>query len=49
MVPTNEPTTIEFNKHLGFVEEFIMKDAAPDADMMILVLWPSNCRWLLEV
>jgi len=49
MVPTNEPETIEFNKHLGFVEEFVMKDAAPDADMMILVLWPTNCRWLLEV
>jgi RimJ/RimL family protein N-acetyltransferase len=49
MVPTNEPATIEFDKHLGFVEEFVMKDGAPGADMMVLVLWPENCRWLQEV
>jgi hypothetical protein len=49
MVPTNEPKTIAFDKHLGFEEEFVMKDGAPGADMMILVLWPHNCRWLQEV
>lgn len=48
MVPTNEPDTIAFDKKLGFVEEFVMKDGAPGADMMILVLWPKNCRWLQE-
>jgi len=25
-----------------------MKDGAPNADMMVLVLWPKNCRWLQE-
>lgn len=49
MVPTDERATIEFDKHLGFVEEFVMKDGAPGADMMVLVLWPHNCRWLQEV
>jgi hypothetical protein len=48
LVPTNEPDTIKFDKHLGFVEEYIMKDGAPNADMMVLVLWPKNCRWLQE-
>ena len=48
LVPTNEPDTIKFDKHLGFVEEFVMKDGAPNADMMVLVLWPKNCRWLQE-
>lgn len=48
MVPTNEPKTIAFDKHLGFKEEFVMKDGAPGADMMILVLWPAGCRWLQE-
>ena len=46
MVPTNEPDIIEFDKHLGFEEEFVMKDGAPDADMQILVMRPDNCRWL---
>ena len=49
MVPTNEPATIAFDKHLCFEEEFVMKDGAPGADMMVLVLWPHNCRWLQEV
>jgi hypothetical protein len=48
MVPTDEPATIAFDKKLGFVEEFVMKDGAPGADMMILVLWPENCKWLQE-
>lgn len=49
MVPTNEPKVIAFDKHLGFVEEFVMKDGAPGADMLVMVLWPHNCRWLPEV
>ena len=46
MVPTNEPHIIQFDKHLGFEEEFVMKDGAPGADMQILVMWPDTCRWL---
>jgi len=48
MVPTNEPHIIAFDKHLGFEEEFVMKDGAPGADMMVLVMRPDNCRWLRE-
>jgi hypothetical protein len=33
---------------LGFEEEFVLKDGAPGADMMVLVLWPEKCRWLQE-
>ena len=46
MVPTNEPAVIEFDKHLGFEEEFVMKDGAVDSDMQVLVMWPDKCRWL---
>ena len=47
MVPTSEPKTIEFDKHLGFVEEFVMKHGANNSDMQVLVLWPENSRrWL---
>lgn len=46
MVPTNEPSIIEFDKHVGFEEEFVMRDGAPGADMMVMVLRPETCRWL---
>jgi hypothetical protein len=46
MVPSNEPKILAFDKHLGFEEEFVMKDGAPGADMHILVMRPDNCRWL---
>jgi hypothetical protein len=46
MVPSNEPHILAFDKHLGWEEEFIMKDGAPGADMHILVMWPDRCRWL---
>jgi hypothetical protein len=46
MVPSNEPHIVKFDKHLGFEEEFVMKNGAPGADMHVLVLWPDNCRWL---
>ena len=46
MVPTNEPHIIAFDKHLGFEEEYVMKNGAPGADMQVLVLWPDDCRWL---
>lgn len=46
MVPSNEPKILAFDKHLGFEEEFVMKNGAPGADMHILVMWPDTCRWL---
>jgi hypothetical protein len=46
MVPSNEPHILAFDKHLGWEEEFVMKDGAPGADMHILVMWPDRCRWL---
>jgi RimJ/RimL family protein N-acetyltransferase len=48
MVPSNEPQVLAFDKHLGFEEEFVMKDGAPGADMHVLVMWPDTCRWLKE-
>jgi hypothetical protein len=46
MVPLNEPKIIAFDKHLGFEEEFVMKDGAPGTDMQVLVMWPDRCPWL---
>lgn len=49
MVPTSEPEVIEFDKHLGFREEFVMKDAAEGADMQVLVMTPADAAKWLEV
>lgn len=48
MVPTSKPDVIAFDKHIGFQEEFVMKQAAKDgSDLCILVIWPDeNNRWL---
>ena len=47
MVPTSQPDVIAFDKHIGFREEFVMKDAADDGDMQVLVATPADVqRWL---
>lgn len=46
LVPASETKVLEFDKHLGWEEEFIIKDGAPDGDMVMLVMWPERCRWL---
>lgn len=47
LVPSDMPKVIAFDKHLGFEEEFVMKQGAPGgADMHVLVMWPEKCRWL---
>ena len=30
---------------LGFQMEFVMRDAAPDGDLILYVMRPSFCRW----
>lgn len=47
MVPSDMPDVLEFDRHLGFEYEFLMKDAGPDgADLHVLVMRPETCRWL---
>ena len=46
MVSSAQPKVIAFDRHLGFEDEFVMKDASPDGDMHILVMWAHKCPWL---
>lgn len=46
MVPLSMPKVIAFDKKLGWEEEFVMKDGAPDGDMQVLVMWADKCPWL---
>jgi len=46
MTSTSLPKSLALAKHLGFEEEFVMKDGAEDGDMQLLVMRPETCRWL---
>jgi hypothetical protein len=46
LVPSNEPHVVKFDVKLGFEIEAVLKDAAIEADLVVLVLWADKCRWL---
>ena len=49
MVPASKPHVLAFYLHLGFEEEFVMREAAHDGgDLHVLVMRPAGCRWLAE-
>lgn len=35
-----------FDEHLGFRMEAVLKDGAPDGDMLVYVMRKEDCRWL---
>lgn len=48
LVPSNEPEIVKFDIKLGFEIEAVLKNAAVDADLVVLVMWADKCRWLLR-
>lgn len=47
LVPASKPEVLEFDLHLGWEMEFVMRSAAYDGgDLHVLVMWPDKCRWL---
>lgn len=46
LVPSSNQKALKFDKHIGFTEEFVMKDGHPDGDMHVLVMFKDDCRWL---
>ncbi len=45
LVDADNSKALKFDKHIGFVEEGVMKQAGSDGqDKHILVLWPENYR-----
>lgn len=37
---------IKLNHHIGFETEAILKDAGRTGDLVVMVLWKNNCRFL---
>jgi len=45
---TNE-AALRFDKHIGFSEEHVIKDAGKYGDLCILSMTPSQCKFLKEM
>lgn len=46
MVPLSEEHIIAFDEKIGFERETILKDAAVDGDMQVMVMWADKCPWI---
>lgn len=46
LVPESNLAARRFDEHLGFELEARLKDAAPDGDVLIYVMWKENCKHL---
>lgn len=46
MVSSSNQDALRFDKHLGMVEEAVIKDACPKGDLHILTMTPQQCRFL---
>ena len=45
LVEADNSKALKLDKHIGFIEEGVMKQAGSDGqDMIVLVLWPQNYR-----
>lgn len=46
LLSSNNHEAIEFDTRLGFHLEATLKDAAPDGDLLVYVMFREECRWL---
>ena len=46
LVESNNAKALRFDKHLGFVEEYVVKDAGRHGDIHILSMTREQCRFL---
>lgn len=46
LVSSNNEKALKLDKHFGYIEEAIIKDAAPDGDLHILTMTREQCKIL---
>lgn len=46
LVSSNNKKALNLNYKLGFELEHTLKDACPDGDMHVLVMWKEKCKYL---
>ena len=48
LTAASNTAALAFNQHLGFAVEYVMPDGAKDGDLVIQVLRPEHCRYLIR-
>ena len=46
LVESTNTKALKLNKHIGFEIEATLKDAGEEGDLIVMVLWRDNCRFL---
>ena len=46
IVGSGNKQALKFDRHIGFVDEYVIKDAHPDGDLVILSMTKAQCRYL---
>lgn len=46
LVESNNAKALRFDKHLGFIEEYVIKDAGRSGDIHILSMTREQCRFI---
>jgi RimJ/RimL family protein N-acetyltransferase len=46
LVPESNAEARRFDERLGFTIEARLRDAAPDGDLLVYVMFAEDCRWL---
>ena len=46
LVESNNHKALRFDKHLGFIEEYVVKDAGKNGDIHILSMTREQCRFI---
>jgi RimJ/RimL family protein N-acetyltransferase len=46
LVSSNNKKALRLDKHFGYVEEAVIKDAVPEGDLHILTMTKEQCRFL---
>lgn len=47
IVAESNKTCLKVMLHLGFQIEAILKDANPDGNLLVLVMFKADCRWII--
>lgn len=45
-VPSTNLRAMQINRRLGFKEIYRIPDAIPDGDIVMMSMWPEECRWI---
>jgi RimJ/RimL family protein N-acetyltransferase len=47
-VEASNEDALRLNRHLGFVNEAVLRGAMPSGDLILMVMWKERCRFIGE-